>query len=285
MVRDAETGAWIADLVAAGDSLIIARGGKGGKGNEHFKSSTRRTPRVATRGKEGQSLELLLELRLLADVGLVGLPNVGKSTLLARVSNARPRIGAYPFTTLAPNLGIVPIGESFSLVMADIPGLVEGAHEGRGLGIRFLKHVERTRILLFLLDCMSEAPEVDLRTLRREIARFSPSLSRRPALVAFSKADLRGSDWEAPEVAGAIPPSFSSHTGQGIDSLLGCLRTLLEQSGAQETRSGPDVEEAADSWTPFAIRVDQGEDLGPRPWPRRKIAEPVRPHGASGPDG
>ncbi len=274
IVRDARTGAWITDLVAIGDSFRIARGGRGGKGNHHFKSSTRRTPRIATPGEEGEQREIRLELRLLADVGLVGLPNVGKSTLLARVSNARPRIGDYPFTTLEPNLGIVEVGPYWSFVMADIPGLVEGAHEGKGLGARFLRHVERTRILLFLLDSLSEHPAEDLATLRGEISSFSASLAARPSLVAFSRHDLRGADWVPPLIEGHAPIVFSAHSGEGLEALLQEIKRILQSaveepiepdsltpSRAKDGTSGP--------LDAFASRVARGDDLGPRPWPTR----------------
>lgn len=268
-VRDAESGALIAEMGAPGESLLIARGGKGGKGNERFKSATRRTPRIATKGKDGEARELALELRLLADVGLVGLPNAGKSTLLARVSNARPRIGDYPFTTLEPNLGIVAIGDYDSLVMADIPGLVEGAHKGRGLGIRFLKHVEKTRVLLFLIDCMSDTPEEDLRILRREITKFSSSLGRRPHIVAFSKTDLREAGWEAPSIPGGETLSFSAHTGDGVDTLLKRLRELLLKTTTSERQVVAEREGTDDSEVPFAVRIDRGDDLGSHPWPQK----------------
>ncbi len=269
-VRDAGTGAWVADLVVPGDCFRVARGGKGGKGNVHFKSSTRRAPRIATPGDEGEARDLVIELRLLADVGLVGLPNVGKSTLLARVSNARPRIGDFPFTTLQPNLGIVAVGEFFSFVMADIPGLVEGAHQGRGLGTRFLKHIERTRVLLFLIDSLSGAPEEDLRVLQHEIASFSPALANRPALIAASRADLRGAGWEPGQIAGEPPVAFSAHTGYGVASLLRRLRDLLEASPIppEATVEEPAIVAAErGAARPFADRVDRGEDLGERPWP------------------
>lgn len=280
IVRDGRTGAWIADLVGIGDSFCVARGGRGGKGNNRFKSSTRRTPRIATQGEEGERRDILLELRLLADVGLVGLPNVGKSTLLARVSNARPRIGDYPFTTLEPNLGIVAVGDYFSFVMADIPGLVEGAHAGKGLGARFLRHVERTRMLLFLLDSLSDAPEKDLATLRREIESFSPSLGRRPSLVAFSRRDLREAGWSPPPIDGEAPIVFSAHSGEGIDHLLRRTRDLIESvpdeailEGAEAAR--PSGEAASRSPGSFALRVQRGEDLGLRPWPTRWLVAVV----------
>ncbi|MBM3285830.1 MAG: GTPase ObgE [Candidatus Eisenbacteria bacterium] len=270
VVRDAETGALVADLVVAGDSFLVARGGKGGKGNVHFKSSTRRSPRFATPGGEGEARDLLLELRLLADVGIVGLPNVGKSTLLSRVSNARPKIGDYAFTTLEPNLGIVPGGEFYAFVMADIPGLVEGAHKGRGLGARFLKHIERTRVLLFLLDSISEDPEKDLQILRREIESWSGALCRRPWLVAFSRADLRGDSWSPPRVAGQEALAFSAHSGRGIQNLLRALREFLDR--CEEPRvpeAAPESQSDPSGTRSFAERIDRGEALGDSPWPRQ----------------
>lgn len=280
IVRDATTGAWIGDLVTAGESTVVGRGGRGGKGNVHFKSATRRTPRIATPGEDGEARELLLELRLLADVGLVGLPNVGKSTLLARVSNARPRIGDYPFTTLRPNLGIVGVGDSFSFVMADIPGLITGAHEGRGLGTGFLKHIERTRLLLFLLDAASRDPAADYRVLENEIESFSDSLARRPRLISFSRADVHDPSLPYPEVAGEIPLAFSSHSGMGLESLLRRLRErLLEIDAASAATERPaSVEMAgtrASGEIPFAARVDRGEDLGDHPWPDRYFVGPI----------
>jgi GTPase len=272
IVRDANTGEWIADLVTPGSTTIVTRGGRGGKGNVHFKSSTRRTPRIATPGEEGEARDLFIELRLLADVGLVGLPNVGKSTLLARVSNAQPRIGDYPFTTLQPNLGIVGVGASFSFVMADIPGLIEGAHEGRGLGIGFLKHIERTRLLLFLLDSMSEDPVRDYEVLRHEVESFSESLARRPRVIAFSRADVRDASVAYPSVDGIEAIAFSAHTGEGLDALLWRLRDRLvelETATPAPAESKLPPRESAPSDLPFALMVDRGADLGPRPWPDR----------------
>jgi GTP-binding protein len=286
VVKDAETGAWIADLMEPGARFLVARGGRGGKGNARFKSATRRTPRIATPGGEGETRELALELKLLADVGLVGLPNVGKSTLLSRVSNARPKIGDYPFTTLEPNLGIVGVGQDFSFVMADIPGLVEGAHAGRGLGARFLRHVERTRTLLFVIDSLSETPVQDLSVLRAEISRFSRDLARRPQLVAVSRIDLHGPGWSPPPLEDEAPIAFSAHTGEGVESLLVRLREILqtrvsgppgiiEAYGEMDGEAGERPAETSGperGKDPFAWRVDAEEDLGATPWPTRRLA-------------
>ncbi len=274
IIKDGLTGAWIADLVDLGDSILVARGGRGGKGNVHFKSATRRSPRISTPGGEGEHKELTLELQLLADVGLVGLPNVGKSTLLARLSNARPKIGDFPFTTLQPSLGIVAVGDTDSLVMADIPGLVEGAHRGRGLGDQFLRHIERTRLLLFLVDSLSEDPGRDFHLLLAELAAFSAPLARRPRIVAYSRGDLRGPEWKAPPIQGEETFVFSSQSGQGLPELLGRLRDGLF-AVLDETAAVGAADPTASIELPFAWRVDRGLELGTRPWPERWIVGPI----------
>lgn len=272
----------VADLVEPGERLLIARGGKGGKGNVHFKSSTRRAPRIATDGKEGEVRELRLTLKLLADVGLVGLPNVGKSTLLSRLSNATPKIGDFPFTTLQPNLGIVPVSEFDSLVLADLPGLIEGAHEGKGLGARFLRHVERSRILLFLIDSASEDPARDYEVLRTELGSWSQKLLTRPQLVCYSRADL-AIGTRLPRLGPEDNLRISAHTGAGLPEL---LRRLGIEVRALEKLEGRTVEvlaaleeralaEAEGDTGSFADRVDRGEDLGVYAWPRRYLLEHV----------
>jgi GTP-binding protein len=198
VIYDTETDETIGDLTHDGERVLVARGGKGGLGNQHFKSSTNRTPRKATPGYPGERRELRLELKLLADVGLLGLPNAGKSTLIAAVSAARPRIADYPFTTLHPNLGVVYVGEHKSFVMADIPGVIEGAAEGAGLGIRFLKHLQRTRLLLHLVDIAPPDPDSDpvkdARVIVAELKRFSPELAARERWLVLNKTDLMTPD-------------------------------------------------------------------------------------------
>lgn len=189
VARDEATGEILADLVMPGQRGIIAHGGLGGRGNMHFATPTRQAPRIATPGGAGEERWVLLELRLVADVGLVGLPNAGKSTLLAALTAARPKIAAYPFTTLSPNLGRVQLDDHRDFTIADIPGLIEGAHQGHGLGVRFLRHLARTRILLFVLDLSSD-PEHDYAVVRGEIEAFDHALIDRPALVALNKLDL-----------------------------------------------------------------------------------------------
>jgi len=195
LVRDDETGELLGDLVEEGQELVVARGGRGGRGNARFATSVRQAPRHAQPGEPGEERRITLELKLLADVGLVGLPNAGKSTLIAAVSAARPKIADYPFTTLVPNLGVVKTGDFRSFVVADIPGLIRGAHEGAGLGIRFLKHVERTRLLLHLVDVSefaAEDPVEAFRTVRGEIRRFNPELGERRTFVVGTKIDIMG---------------------------------------------------------------------------------------------
>jgi GTP-binding protein len=195
-VFDEESGKTLADLVMPGDTAVIAQGGEGGRGNMHFASSTRRSPRIATPGTAGEQRWIRMELRLVAEAGLVGLPNAGKSTLLTALSAARPKIAPYPFTTLAPNIGRVSISDEESFTLADIPGLIEGAHKGLGLGIRFLRHIMRTRIIVYVIDATDD-PATAFATVRGEIAAFDPMLAERLALVALNKIDLL----EAAEVA------------------------------------------------------------------------------------
>ncbi|MFP4084608.1 MAG: GTPase ObgE [Desulfonatronovibrio sp.] len=187
----------VADLTDNGQQILIARGGTGGKGNSHFKSSTMRAPRFAQPGQEGQELKLRLELKVIADAGLLGLPNAGKSTLISRISAAKPKIGAYPFTTITPNLGVLDDDRGGRMVMADIPGLIEGAHEGQGLGHRFLKHVERTKFLVHILsveDIDPESPMDGFKLLNNELDRFSPELGRKEQMLVINKIDLADND-------------------------------------------------------------------------------------------
>ena len=215
MVFDEESGEMIADLVMPGTRAIVAQGGMGGKGNMHFATSTRRAPRIATPGGPAEQRWIRIELRLVADAGLVGLPNAGKSTLLAAISAAHPKIAPYPFTTLTPNLGRVQLGDGSGFSVADIPGLIEGAHLGHGLGVRFLRHLARTRVLVYVLDLGADA-ERDFLTVRAELAAFDPMLSSRPALIVLNKLDLVGAE-RAQETAQAMARLA---TEQGIGSVL-----------------------------------------------------------------
>lgn len=192
-IFDAETGELLADLVHPGQQVTVARGGRGGHGNAYFANATRQTPRFAEKGEPGEVRSLRLELKLLADVGLIGYPSVGKSTLIAAVSAARPKIADYPFTTLAPNLGVVPVETGRHFVMADLPGLIEGAHAGAGLGHQFLRHTERCRLLVHVLDLSpmtARDPYADYETIRRELELYSASLARRPEVIALNKSDV-----------------------------------------------------------------------------------------------
>ena len=194
VIRDAESGETLADLAKDGERALLARGGKGGIGNIHFKSSTNRAPRQFTRGEQGETRNLEMELRVLADVGLLGMPNAGKSTLIRAVSSARPKVADYPFTTLQPNLGVVRVDVNRSFVMADIPGLIEGAAEGAGLGHQFLRHLQRTKLLLHLVDMApfdaSADPAREVRAIASELRKYDPALARKPRWLVFNKADL-----------------------------------------------------------------------------------------------
>ena len=238
VVFDQDADFTLKDLSAAGDSVTAAKGGRGGKGNTRFKSSTNQAPREATRGTEGESRRLTLELKVIADVGLIGKPNAGKSTLLSRVSRARPQIADYPFTTKIPNLGIVQIDIDRSFVMADIPGLIEGAHAGTGLGHEFLRHVERTGLLVHLVEpepTDGTEPLANYRAIRSELEQYNLDLGRRPEIVAVSKRDLPSAVEVAEQLSAELGSqvfAFSAVTGEGLDVL---LRRIVAKLDGQRT--------------------------------------------------
>ena len=241
IITDRETGQVIADLVEHGQKQLLARGGEGGWGNIHFKSSTNRAPRQKTDGKPGERLELQLELKVLADVGLLGMPNAGKSTLISAVSNARPKIADYPFTTLQPTLGVVRIGHEKSFVIADIPGLIEGAAEGAGLGHQFLRHLQRTRLLLHLIDLSpfdeTTDPVAQARALIAELEKYDPELARKPRWLVLNKLDLVPENERAGKVQDLVSrlhwegPVFeiSAYTKTGCHELMEAIYRYFEQ--------------------------------------------------------
>jgi len=232
VVTDIETNEILADLIHHQQKVIVAYGGKGGRGNARFKTSTNQAPRICEEGEKGEEKNLNLELKLLADVGLVGLPNAGKSTLLSRISAARPKIADYPFTTLIPNLGIVKVREAQSFVAADIPGLIDGAHLGKGLGIQFLKHIERTKVLLILLDATSKNLETDYKTLTHELVSYGQGLDLKPRIVAYTKGDLLTNNFSGlkTKVLGKIPKILiSSIKGDNIQKLIQMIWDLLKE--------------------------------------------------------
>jgi GTPase len=230
VIRNNDTGGVVADLVHDGQQVVLATGGKGGRGNARFATATNRTPRYAEDGQEGEEKNILLELKLIADVGLVGLPNAGKSTLLSRISRAHPKIADYPFTTLTPSLGIVKAGTHESFVVADIPGLVEGAHEGKGLGLQFLQHIERTRVLAVLLDATSPDLKKDYQTLSEELKRYGHGLVQKPRLIVFSKIDLLSELPAIDPIFEALPVcAVSSVRGDNLDQLISLLSLMLKR--------------------------------------------------------
>ncbi len=239
VVKDKESGEVLGDLVSSENLFIAAKGGRGGKGNAHFKSSTNQAPRFAQSGEKGETRKIILELKLLADVGIVGPPNAGKSTLLARVSDARPKIAPYPFTTLKPNLGVVRLKSGKSFVLADIPGLIEGAHKGKGLGLDFLRHIQRTKLLLFLLDVTMPDIPIEYNKLRQELKLYDLSLLEKPAILALNKIDLLTEKEKKRLKANLDIPSvkISALTGVGIKELLNIISRELVAKSREEERS------------------------------------------------
>jgi len=220
VVRNAETGEVMCDMVDDGQEVMIAKGGRGGLGNQHFATATRQAPRFAQPGEKGDEFELEMELKLMADVGLVGFPNAGKSTLISVLSAARPKIADYPFTTLVPNLGIVRYEDYKSFVMADIPGIIEGAAEGRGLGIQFLRHIERTKTLVLMVSSDSEDIAAEYATLLKELEKFDPALLSKPRLAVITKMDIAPEELTVPELEPGVKVlAISSVAGHGLKAL------------------------------------------------------------------
>lgn len=241
LIKNADTGETIKDCIANGETFIIAKGGLGGRGNRRFKTSTNRSPRYAQPGLPADSLNVKLDLKLLADVGIIGFPNAGKSTLISRISSARPKVANYPFTTLTPNLGVVTPDWGEPFVVADTPGLIEGAHEGLGLGIKFLRHIERNRILLHLIDCTTIDPEDPLQSynaINHELAEFSSDLIKKQQLVVLNKMDMPGTEAAAASFVTAINKKpvyeISAVTGKGVDNLVAELNKIINQSDSDD---------------------------------------------------
>jgi GTPase len=231
VVRDLDSRELLGEVLEQGDQIVVAKGGRGGKGNAFFATATHQSPREWQPGEEGEARTIELELKLIADVGLVGQPNAGKSTLLSVISAARPKIADYPFTTLAPNLGVVQLSDHRTFVVADIPGIIEGAHEGKGLGLQFLRHIERTRLLAFLIPIDTLDWQAEYDQLRREVASYSEELAAKPHFVVFTKMDLLGEDYvpeiDAPDSLGTFV--ISAALREGLDELLAAWwRQLLE---------------------------------------------------------
>lgn len=265
VIKDAETGEVLADLTEPNQAVTVARGGRGGRGNTRFVSPTHRAPSFAEKGEPGEERWLGLELKLLADVGLVGFPNAGKSTLISRLSAARPKIADYPFTTITPNLGVVSLPDGDGFVVADIPGLIEGAHLGAGLGHDFLRHIERTRVLLYVLDTAeTEGRDVvgDFQVLAGELEKYNPELARRPRVIAANKMDIEGAGANLEKLRQALPEEeifpISAVAGDGIDQLLYRLSELVRALPVQEPVISTRVVHRYQEEEPFSIEVVDG---------------------------
>jgi len=252
IIEDADNGEILADLVTEYQKVKIAQGGQGGKGNYRFKSSTRRRPGFAQKGEPGEEKKLILTLKVIADIGLVGYPNVGKSTLLSRISSAKPKIADYPFTTIDPNLGVVRVDEFKSFIVADIPGLIEGAHRGTGLGDKFLKHIERTKIILHIIDgskIKKENPLEDLRVINNELEKFSEKLAKKPMLIAVNKCDLFFSEKDINDLKKIFKKEgyeevyfISALQGKGLKELIYGLSHHIDEITKSEKIETPDIE-------------------------------------------
>ncbi|MDH3732836.1 MAG: GTPase ObgE [Gemmatimonadota bacterium] len=253
VVKDADSGERVGELLEEGDRLVVAKGGRGGRGNASFASPTNQAPRNWEPGEWGEERRVTLELKLIADVGLVGEPNAGKSTLLSRVTAATPKVADYPFTTLKPNLGVVDVGDGRSFVVADIPGLIEGAHEGRGLGAQFLRHIERTRTLAVLVPFGDPDPQGSYDLLRRELVSHDLALGSLPHCVIRTKADLtpageRDGNLDAPEAWGQL--AISSVTGEGLAEAIEALWAAVRDEKARAAEGTPDPFEGVEEWRP-----------------------------------
>ncbi len=270
LVYRAETGELLGDLVEAGQRLLVAKGGRGGRGNQHFATPSRQAPRIAEKGEPAEEKNLRLELKLLADVGIVGMPNAGKSSLLAAVSNAKPKIADYPFTTLEPNLGVVDLDLDNSMVLADIPGLVEGAHMGVGLGDAFLRHIQRTRVVIHLLDGLSEDPLADFSQINSELALFDAKLGEKPQIVAFNKIDMPGAQARWPEIKkelenrGYAPMAISALTGENVRPLLWKAYELLQTAPEPEPVAAQAMPVYRPETNPKAFTIERTPDGGYR---------------------
>lgn len=265
IIYDANSNEILGDLVTPGEKFVICKSGRGGRGNQHFATSRRQAPRIAEKGEPGEEKQVRLELKLIADVGIVGVPNAGKSSLLAAVTNARPKIADYPFTTLEPSLGVAELDENTTLVLADIPGLVEGAHLGTGLGDAFLKHIQRTRVLIHLLDGQSQDPIADFTQINSELALFDPALAKKPQIVAINKVDLPEVEQRLPALKAALKKrgiqveGISALERRNLEPLLWRSVELLKSSPQPEPEDQMPVYRPPEDKRSFSIeRVSDG---------------------------
>lgn len=269
IIYDASSGELLGDLVEAGQRLVVCKGGRGGRGNARFANPRNQAPRTAERGEPAEERHLRLELKLIADVGIVGVPNAGKSSFLAAVTNAKPKIADYPFTTLEPNLGVAELDHQQSLVLADIPGLIEGAHQGIGLGDAFLRHIQRTRVLIHLLDGLSEDPLADYSQINGELALFDPDLCKKPVIVALNKIDLPEVQQRWPTVKAQLekkgvrePLAISALARQGLEPILWKCVELLQHAPEPPARKEIPVYRSAED--PRAFEISRTDDGGYR---------------------